>query len=287
MCEDCGCGNVNHAQVRVVPAHHHGHAHEHDHGHEHTHDPADEHAHDHAHGHESAHEHAHEHAHGHTHAAAATAARTVSVEQSLLSHNDRLAERNRGRFEALGVTVVNIMSSPGSGKTALLEHTAAAMAADCRMGVLVGDLATANDARRIGAAGVEAVQITTGTACHLDAHMVHHALEAVDLAALDVLLIENVGNLVCPASFDLGERWRVVLMAVTEGEDKPLKYPVIFQQADVVILNKIDLAEAVGFDREIALANLAAAAPRATVLPLSARTGEGCAAWRTWLQEHR
>lgn len=226
-----------------------------------------------------AHAHAHAHAHDHDH----ETARTIDMQQSLLSRNDRLAERNRGRFEALGVTVVNLMSSPGSGKTALLERTLQDGTDRYRMGVIVGDLATENDARRIQEQGAPAVQITTGTACHLDAHMVVHALERMPLQELDLLFIENVGNLVCPASFDLGETARVVLMSVTEGEDKPLKYPVIFNDADLVVINKMDLAEAVGFQRQTALNNIRKVAPRAAVLDVSARTGEGMAAWLDWL----
>ena len=207
----------------------------------------------------------------------------VDMRLSLLSRNERLAERNRGRFMAHGVTVLNIMSSPGSGKTALLERTLQDAGDRFLMGVIVGDLATENDAERLKKHGAPAVQITTGTACHLDAHMVVHALEQIDLASLDMLFIENVGNLVCPASFDLGETARVVLMSVTEGEDKPLKYPVIFNDAALVVVNKIDLAEAVGYRREVAMEHIRAVAPRAKVLELSARTGEGMAAWIDWL----
>lgn len=230
--------------------------------------------HDHGHHHEH-----HDHGHAHDH----DNARMVKMRQSLLSRNDRLAERNRGMFMARGVTVLNVMSSPGSGKTSLIERTLDEAKDRFRVGVIVGDLATENDAQRIMGKGAPAVQVTTGTACHLDAHMVHHALEQLDWSALDLLFIENVGNLVCPASFDLGEQARVVLIAVTEGEDKPLKYPVIFNDASLVVVNKIDLAEAVGYRRDDALAHIRNVAPRAEVLELSARTGQGMDAWLEWL----
>ena len=220
------------------------------------------------------HYHDHDHDHG---------GQVVDVRQSLLTQNQRLAERNRGFFAGRGVRSINIMSSPGSGKTALIERTLQSPEMANRIAVLVGDLATDNDAQRIGVAGVPVTQITTGTACHLDAHMVHHALEKISLNGRDLLLIENVGNLVCPASFDLGEQHRVVLLAVTEGEDKPLKYPVIFQSADVVVVNKIDLAEAVGYQRDRAMENIRKVAPRATILELSAQTGAGVDAWLKWL----
>ncbi|MFM8604356.1 MAG: hydrogenase nickel incorporation protein HypB [Cyanobium sp.] len=193
----------------------------------------------------------------------------------------------RRRFQAAGVTVVNLLSSPGSGKTALLEALARQPdpghlepAGARRLAVLVGDLATDLDARRLRAAGLAAVAITTGQACHLEApmvaeglHRLHH--QGVELADLDLLVIENVGNLVCPAAYDLGEDLRVVLLGVGEGEDKPLKYPLMFRSADLVVISKIDLAGAVGFDRAAAHAAIARVAPRATVLEVSARMGEG------------
>ncbi len=226
-------------------------------------------------------EHRHDHEHPHDHGEQDR--RVLEVRQSLLSRNDRLAERNRGMFMAREVTALNLMSSPGSGKTSLIERTLEEAAERYRVGVIVGDLATENDARRIQGKGAPAIQITTGTACHLDAHMVHHAIEKLDLESIDLLFIENVGNLVCPASFDLGEEARVVLMSVTEGEDKPLKYPVIFHDAALVVVNKIDLAEAVEWRREEALAHIRTVAPRAQVLELSARTGQGMDAWLDWL----
>jgi hydrogenase nickel incorporation protein HypB len=204
----------------------------------------------------------------------------VTLEEGLLSRNDHLAAHNREHFRAAGVRVVNLLSSPGSGKTALLERLAALAPPSLRLAALVGDLATDNDARRLQEAGLPAVQITTGQACHLEAAMVHRGLDALaaaghPLASLDLLLIENVGNLVCPAAFDLGEDLRLVLLSVTEGEDKPLKYPATFHSADLVVISKSDLAEAVDFDRPLATRNVRQVAPAARVLEVSARRGTG------------
>lgn len=209
--------------------------------------------------------------------------RQVQVQKSLMSFNDRVAQENRQRFKHC--LVLNLVSSPGSGKTALLERTLRDLAGRWRSGVIVGDLATDNDARRLQATGVPSVQIATGTVCHLEAEMVARAAEGLELAALDLLVIENVGNLVCPAAWDLGEDLRVVLLSVTEGEDKPLKYPRIFKDADIVIINKTDIAEAVGFEREQALAHLRSVAPQAHVLELSARSGAGVEAWYACLEQ--
>ncbi|MCT0208903.1 hydrogenase nickel incorporation protein HypB [Synechococcus sp. CS-1332] len=217
-------------------------------------------------------------------AAAIEAPRHLELGQRLLAHNDAQAAANREHFAAAGVRVINLLSSPGSGKTALLERLALELApisaARHPMAVIVGDLATDNDARRLRAAGVPALQITTGQACHLEAEMVHRALHDLDhlghpLAGLEVLVIENVGNLVCPAAFDLGESQRVVLLSVTEGEDKPLKYPATFHSADVVVISKSDLAEACGFDAPLARRHVARVAPQARIVTVSARTGEG------------
>lgn len=211
------------------------------------------------------------------------ALQTITLGQRLLERNALGALANRHRFEVAGVRAVNLLSSPGSGKTALLEalaRLAAGARPPTRLAALVGDLATELDARRLEAAGLAAVAITTGQACHLDAAMVARGLDALEargvaLESLDLLLIENVGNLVCPAAYDLGEQRRLVLLAVGEGEDKPLKYPATFHGADLVVLSKSDLAEAVAFDRRLALANIAAVAPRAVVQEVSARSGVG------------
>ena len=233
--------------------------------------------HNHPHDHAQSHAHGHDHAHEHGHP---PPIRTVPVQKSALELSQRLADQNRGWFRAKGLKVFNLLSSPGSGKTALLERTLRTLP---RSAAIVGDLQTENDADRLRATGAQAVQIVTGATCHLDAHMVAHALEKLDVADLETLFIENVGNLVCPASYDLGEAKRVVLLSVTEGEDKPLKYPVIFRNADLVLVTKIDLAEAVGFDREKALAAIRQTAPRAQILELSARSGTGLDVWYAWL----
>ncbi|MCS7090094.1 MAG: hydrogenase nickel incorporation protein HypB [Verrucomicrobiota bacterium] len=212
----------------------------------------------------------------------------LSLHRSLLEKNQRLAERNRGFFRAKGLLVLNMVSAPGAGKTTLIERTAVGLQGQLRCGVVVGDLATDRDAARLRATGVPVVQVTTGTVCHLDAEMVRRAVRHLNLDALDVLILENVGNLVCPADFDLGEDLRVVLLSVTEGEDKPLKYPPLFHSAHVAIVTKIDLAEAVGFDRTTALTNLERISHHARIFELSARTGTGMDAWLDFLQaEHR
>ncbi len=210
---------------------------------------------------------------------------TVAVLQSLLAENDRVAAHNRAQLEAHGVLAVNLMSSPGSGKTALLEATIERLQPRWRIAVIEGDLETENDAERIRTRGVPAVQITTGSACHLDAHMIHDALHRLDLAAIDILFIENVGNLVCPAAFDLGQHHNVALLAVTEGDDKPAKYPVMFRAAGLVLFTKADLLPVLGdfapARAEDHLRRLGSAVP---VLSLSARTGDGVEAWCRWLE---
>ena len=213
--------------------------------------------------------------------------RIVEVRRHVLKKNDAVAGRLRDRFERAGVFVISLVSSPGAGKTALLESTLRALAPAGRVAALVGDLATDRDAERLRASGVPVRQITTGTVCHLDAEMVEAALEEWDLEALDYLFIENVGNLVCPASYDIGEHLRAVFLSVTEGEDKPLKYPTIFNTADVAVITKSDLADAVGFDRGEALRNIGEVRPGLPVLELSARTGDGMAAWLSMLEAAR
>jgi hydrogenase nickel incorporation protein HypB len=234
-----------------------GHSHNHDHGHDH----------DHHHG---------DHDHGHQ-------PRTLDLNLSLLEKNDRLAERNRRLFREKKLLVLNVLSSPGSGKTTLIGETAARLAGRLRVGVIVGDLATDNDAARLRTAGIPVVQITTGTVCHLEAEMVLRAAAQLDLDRLDVLVLENVGNLVCPADYDLGEDLRVVLLSTTEGEDKPLKYPPMFHSANVAIITKSDMAAAAGFDRQAALANLQRISHHAQVFELSAKTGEGMDGWLNFL----
>jgi hydrogenase nickel incorporation protein HypB len=216
------------------------------------------------------------------HKAAPLPHRRLELQQPLLSRNDRQAAHNRDHFRRHGLRTVNLLSAPGSGKTALLEQLARHWPRP-PIGVIVGDLATDNDAQRLQLAGARAVQIRTGDLCHLDAALVDQAFGQLDCSGMDLLVIENVGNLVCPAAFDLGEQRRIALLSVTEGEDKPLKYPALFKSADAVVINKRDLAEAVGFDRRTAIANLSAIAPQATLFELSARTGEGLDALIRWL----
>jgi len=210
--------------------------------------------------------------------------RIVEVRKDILKKNDELARALRDRFRAFGLFAVSLVSSPGAGKTTLLERTLADFRDRSRVAALVGDLQTDNDARRLAAAGVPVRQITTGTVCHLDAEMVNAALADWDLSTLDVLFIENVGNLVCPASYDLGEALRIVLMSVTEGEDKPLKYPTIFNSSDLAVITKIDLADVVGFDRAAARQAIEQVRPGLETIEVSARSGAGFSDWIARLQ---
>ncbi|NTV97406.1 MAG: hydrogenase nickel incorporation protein HypB [Thiobacillus sp.] len=213
-------------------------------------------------------------------------ATTISVLQGLLKKNDDQADHNRAHFDARGILAVNLMSSPGSGKTALLEATIKALKSEFNIAVIEGDLETENDADRIRAQGVPAHQIVTGTACHLDAHMVHDALHHMDLAGIDLLFVENVGNLVCPASFDLGQHANVALLSTTEGDDKPAKYPVMFRGADAVVISKTDLLAVLDdFSPDKAERHVRELANPAPVLRLSARKGDGMDAWLGWLRE--
>jgi hydrogenase nickel incorporation protein HypB len=258
MCKECGCGLGGEGANIGGHAHDHHDAHDHHHGHgdEQLHDPNPGHA---------------------------QGSRLVNLNRSLLEKNDRLAERNRGFFRAKKLLVLNVVSAPGSGKTTFIRETAAGLAGKVRVGVIVGDLATDNDAEQLRAAKIPVVQITTGTVCHLDAEMVSKAASQLNLDTLDVLVIENVGNLVCPADYDLGEDLRVVLMSVTEGEDKPLKYPPMFHSANVAVVTKSDLASAAGFNREQALTNLKRVSHHAEIFELSSKTGEGMKAWVDFL----
>jgi hydrogenase nickel incorporation protein HypB len=213
--------------------------------------------------------------------------RIVEVRQNVLKHNDEVARMLRKRFEDAGVFVVSLVSSPGAGKTAFLEKTLTLLKQHYRPAALVGDLATDNDATRLARSQAPVKQITTGTLCHLEAAMVEKALERWNLADLDFLFIENVGNLVCPSSYDLGEHLRLVLLSVTEGEDKPLKYPTIFNSADAAVITKIDLSSAVEFDWDTASKNIQAVRPGMPILRLSAKTGNGLEAWMNFLASRR
>lgn len=225
------------------------------------------------------HTHNHDHKHNHDNP------RTISVGESLLAKNDRLAAGNRKLFNDAGLLTLNLVSSPGSGKTTLLEKTLSDLKGRFSFAVLEGDQQTANDADRIAATGVPVHQINTGAGCHLDAHMVGHGVEHFDLAATDILMIENVGNLVCPASFDLGEDLKVAVLSTTEGEDKPAKYPQMFRAAEIMIINKIDLLPHLDFDVEKCRDFALQVNPGLTIFELSCRNGEGLEAWYAWLEE--
>jgi hydrogenase nickel incorporation protein HypB len=238
------------------------------------------------HDHDHTHDHDHDHAHGHEHDHGKldeVEHRRLHVEIDLLAKNRLLAERNRGWLAGRGVVALNLVSSPGAGKTTLLERTIRELGRP--IVVIEGDQATSNDADRIRKAGAHAVQINTGTGCHLDAAMVARALPQVDPPRGSLVMIENVGNLVCPALFDLGEQAKVLVASITEGDDKPLKYPHMFRAARLVLLSKIDLAPYCPFDRERFIAAVAEVNPHARVLPVSATTGEGLAAWYGWLED--
>ena len=212
--------------------------------------------------------------------------RLVQVRENVLKHNDVLARDLRRKFQAAGVFVVSLVSSPGAGKTEFLEKTLTLLQAEFRVAALVGDLATDNDAERLARSGAPVKQIVTGTICHLEAAMIENALGEWNLEELDFLFIENVGNLVCPSSYDLGENVRLVLMSVTEGEDKPLKYPTIFNTADSAVITKTDIAEAVEFDLGKAKNSIQSVRPGMRIFELSAKTGAGLSEWIDWLKEN-
>lgn len=229
------------------------------------------------------HDHAHSHAHGHTHTH--SHGTTIELEQAILAKNNRLAERNRGWLAGRNILALNLVSSPGAGKTTLLERTIRDLSSELPLHVIEGDQQTLNDARRIQATGCRVVQINTGTACHLDAAMVARGLEQLDPPLYSVVMIENVGNLVCPALFDLGERAKVVIVSVTEGDDKPIKYPHMFRASTLLLLNKIDLLPYVQFDVERCLEYARQVNPRLRMLQVSATRGDGLAEWYAWLRE--
>lgn len=208
----------------------------------------------------------------------------IAVQEKVLNENQRLAAELRQKFAEHGIFVLNFISSPGSGKTSLLECTLAALPGNARVAVLTGDIQTENDADRLARAGFPARQITTGGTCHLDARMIDRALEGWELQDLDVLFIENVGNLVCPSSYDLGEHAKIVLFSVTEGEDKPLKYPSIFSKAELCIINKVDLLPYLNFDIGVARENVRKMHPGVDIIEVSCKTGEGLNEWLRWIE---
>ena len=288
MCTVCGCG----AGEVKIEGDGHSHTHVHDDGTVHTHSHA--HEHEHAHPHDHAHDHSHDHPHSHdldfgagparAHVPGMSQARMVQIEQDILSKNNQYADANRHWFDEHGVFTLNLVSSPGSGKTTLLVKTIEQLKGEVDIAVVEGDQQTANDAERIRATGVPALQINTGKGCHLDGHMVGHAMGRLQPADGSLFLIENVGNLVCPAAFDLGEHHKVAILSVTEGEDKPLKYPDMFAAADVMLLNKCDLLPYLQFDADLAEANARRVNPHLKIFRVSASTGEGMAAWLGWIR---
>ncbi len=249
----------------------------------HDHGSSPEHVHAHDHVHADGLHHGHSHSHGSD--AGTPAGELVQLEARILAKNDAMAEKNRAWFKGREILALNLVSSPGAGKTTLLERTIRDLRNELRLYVVEGDQATANDGERIRAAGAPAVQVNTGSGCHLEADMVAHGLRELKPAAGSVVMIENVGNLVCPALFDLGELAKVVILSVTEGDDKPLKYPHMFKAAEMMVLNKMDLLPHVDFDPERALANALQVNPSISAIRLSARMGEGLEAWYEWMRK--
>jgi len=270
MCDTCGCGNGTNP-LRISRPGEAGADHNKDHGHHHDHD------HPHSHGHHHGHDQNHDHSHD------SSKQRLIRVEEDILGKNNLLASRNRGYFEALKVLALNLMSSPGSGKTTLLEKTIRALEGRRPVAVIEGDQQTMNDADRIHKTGTPVVQVNTGNGCHLDAGMIRQALDQLEVQEDSILFIENVGNLVCPSLFELGEKNRVVIISVTEGDDKPLKYPTMFEHAHTCIINKTDLLPYVDFDMELVKKYALSVNPHLHIMEMSARTGEGVEAWISWL----
>ena len=324
MCTVCGCGEGEvRLEGGVDEAHEHEHTHADGtvhchshgdlHGESHVHSRGDAHSHGykpgaHSHSHRHAdgsthshdHEHSGEHAHAHesaiggdldygtgpagAHVPGMSQSRMVQIEQDILSKNNGFALANRRCFDERGIFALNLVSSPGSGKTSLLVKTIERLKGKLTISVVEGDQQTSNDAERIRATGVAALQINTGKGCHLDGHMVGQAIERMNPAEESLFLIENVGNLVCPAAFDLGEHHKVAILSVTEGEDKPLKYPDMFRAADVMLLNKCDLLPYLEFDADLAEANALRVNPQLTIFRVSATSGEGLPAWLAWIE---
>lgn len=275
MCGTCGCGSDNNGPTILKPGEE-KHTHSHD-GHHHHHE---NHSHgEHTHHHHDGHTHAHNHTHNHKH-------KVLEIEQDILQNNQLLAARNRGYFEAKHIFALNLVSSPGSGKTSILERTLADLKEEIPFYVIEGDQQTLNDANRIDALNVPVIQINTGKGCHLESDMVYNAVKKLEMQNNAILMIENVGNLVCPSMFDLGESKRVVIISTTEGEDKPIKYPDMFHSSDICIINKIDLLPYVNIDVQ-KLKNYALQVnPNLQFFEVSATTGDGMDAWYKWLKQH-
>lgn len=278
MCGTCGCGSgengvtiTNPKEVKAHEHHHHdGHSHDHDHSHEH-------------HGH---HHHDHDHHHGHSHDHNHEHRTVLDLEQNILQENNLMAARNRGYFEAKGIFTLNLVSSPGSGKTSILEKTLQDLKEDIPFFVIEGDQQTLNDANRIDALGIPVIQINTGKGCHLESDMVFNAVKQLKIKENSILMIENVGNLVCPSMFDLGESKRVVIISTTEGDDKPIKYPDMFHTSDVCLINKIDLLPYLNIDIDKIKQYALQVNPNLKFFEVSATSGEGMDAWYNWLKSN-
>jgi hydrogenase nickel incorporation protein HypB len=304
MCDTCGCGHGDGITFRRPGDTEHNHEHNHQHDHEHEHDGV-KHAHDHSHSHHHKHNHDdHQHGHhnhnhdhdhhhhhdGHSHEHHQAShdhshGKEIAVEQDILGKNNLLAERNRGYFEAKNIVALNLVSSPGSGKTSLLERTIKDLGNELKFFVIEGDQQTMNDANRIDQAGAPVVQVNTGNGCHLDSDMINKAVKQLQVQDNSVLVIENVGNLVCPSLFDLGEKARVVVISTTEGEDKPIKYPTMFETSDICIINKTDLLPYVDFNVEKCKEYAMQVNHHLKFFEVSVKTGEGMDAWYKWLKD--
>ncbi len=275
MCDTCGCTQPDEAvkilspreAVQISGDENHAHTHNHSHGHEN-------------------HEHHHDHEHLHNHEVNHSHGSTISVETDILKNNNLLAERNRGFLEAKNIFTLNLVSSPGSGKTSLLEKTLTELKNEKNFYVIEGDQQTMNDANRIDAIGIPVVQVNTGNGCHLDSNMVNKAIKKLEMKDNSILMIENVGNLVCPSLFDLGESKRIVIISVTEGDDKPIKYPNMFESSDICIINKIDLLPYVDFNVEKAKDYALKVNHHLKFFELSVKTGEGFDNWLQWLKNN-
>lgn len=277
MCGTCGCGSPDgHISIQKPGADLHDHHHHHTHG---------EHSHDHSHHDHSHHDHSHSHDHGHSHDPVKKT--VIEVQQNILQHNDLMAARNRGYFEAKSLFVLNLVSSPGSGKTSILEKTLKDLKEEISFAVIEGDQQTMQDANRIDALDIPVIQINTGKGCHLESDMVYDAVKQLDPKESSILMIENVGNLVCPSMFDLGERKRVVIISTTEGEDKPLKYPDMFNSSDICIINKIDLLPYLNFDLDKLRSYALQINPKLIFFEVSATTGQGMEQWYSWLKKEK
>lgn len=279
MCATCGCSDD--AQPKVINLQTGqsvsvdnkpmlaDHSHDHDHGHPHDHD----------------HGHSHDHDHRHSHDHEKKASKTITLEEQVLAKNDKLAERNRGYFDGANILALNLVASPGAGKTALLERTIADLKKEFNISVIEGDQATLNDAERIQKTGAKAVQINTGAGCHLDAEMLATGLKQLDPPRDSIVFIENVGNLVCPALFDLGEKCKVAILSITEGEDKPIKYPHMFRAAEVMILSKMDLLSHLSFNLDACKKYALSVNPKLKIIELSATKGDGLEQWYAWVRQ--